>query len=119
MSSAFYALRLPHNAALATTHVFRVIVTPRTDHGGDVSHYFRVRIARAVEMTALEGGSRPSWKESLRLLRRMQENSSHSIAAIVLECPPLDVQILPLRCSDLLTAVDNAIEWGDLLTEVL
>lgn len=119
VASALHALRLPHNAAFATDYVFHVIVTPCLNHENEASQYFSVRVARAVEVSSLKGHMDMTWKECVRLLGLMQRRNPNTTAGILVDCPPLDMQYLPLELAHALTIVEATVEWGDLLQDVI
>lgn len=116
VASALHALRLPHNTVFAADYVFQVVVTPCLNHGNEASNYFSVRVARAIETSGLKGRMKSTWKECARLLGIMQEGTSNTLAVILIDCPPLDIQYLPLELAHALSIVEATIEWGELLT---
>jgi len=98
MGTCIHALALPQDITRARTHILRLVVAIRTDHGGSSAKYFRVCEAEPLAVTQAMTYDAP-WPESLNGLKNLRKEYEDSgrgtVAAIGVICPPLDVQIIP------------------------
>ncbi|KAI0788283.1 hypothetical protein C8Q74DRAFT_671698 [Fomes fomentarius] len=100
MAATIQALRLPLDVSRARTHLLYVTLSPRgeAEHGGNAGKYFRVEDAVVIELD--DAARRPSpWPESISQLSQMademERNGMGTVAAAMIECPPLAVQTVP------------------------
>ncbi|TBU27770.1 hypothetical protein BD311DRAFT_695933 [Dichomitus squalens] len=100
MAATIQALRLPVDISRARTHVLYILLEPRpaSEHNDQAGKFFR---ALEAEVIAIEDAMRKEspWPESLMQLNGMaddMERSGHgTVAAAMIECPPLAVQTVP------------------------
>jgi splicing suppressor protein 51 len=120
MGACIHALALPRDISRSRTHVLRMVVAPRTDHGGSVAKYFRVLGAEPIEI-AQAMKYHPPWPESLNDLKKLREENEQSgrgtVAAIGVICPPLGVQIVPFGSLKGLSSLQVLPHWKETLTE--
>lgn len=90
--------------ACFSSHIVRFIVRPCDDQGkGPVNSFQIVKIV-AADLSD-QTGLRPSWIEGMHLLDSMRRHTSCArmrdmflvLTGAVIECPPLDIQILPVE----------------------
>ncbi|KAM5544088.1 hypothetical protein V8D89_002274 [Ganoderma adspersum] len=100
MAATIQALRLPADLGRARTHLLYVALAPRgtEEHAGQPGKFFRVRDAYVVPVD--EALHKPApWPESIAQLHGMadeMERGGHgTVAAAMIECPPLAVQTVP------------------------
>jgi splicing suppressor protein 51 len=98
MATTVRALALPEDIARAGTYVLRVFLAIRVDHGGSASKFFRVVEAEPCAVSEAVTFRYP-WPQSLVHIARMRTDCERlgrgTVAAAALECPPLDVQMVP------------------------
>jgi len=119
MGACIHALALPRDITRSRTHVLRVVVAPRTDHGGSTAKYFRIREAEPLAIAQAMTYPEP-WPESLKDLKNLREENEQSgsgtVAAIGIICPPLDVQIVPFGSLRGLSSLQVLPHWKETLT---
>lgn len=119
MGACIHALELPRDITRSRTHILHMKVIPRTDHGGSVGRYFRVRSAEPVAVAEVMTYDAP-WPESvqdLEFIRKENEESGRgTVAAIGVICPPLSVQIVPFGSLKDLSSLPPVPHWKDTLT---
>lgn len=119
MAMTIHALSLPKDITRTRTHIVRMIVAPRLDHGGAPSKYFRVRDAVVVTMNDAMGYPAP-WAESLVELEKLRVESENmrrgSVAAVGVECPPLGVQFVPFASLRDLSRLVILPNWKEIAT---
>lgn len=98
MQCSYHALALPNDIGRTKTHIFRVFVEPRLDHGGKASKYFRVTNATVPPIQeAMRYDS--AWEIGLSTLRKQREASEAegrgTETAVGIQCPALSVQFVP------------------------
>ncbi|KAF8064228.1 hypothetical protein FPV67DRAFT_1419798, partial [Lyophyllum atratum] len=121
MAATVHALALDRDINRARTHVMNILIHSRTDHHSKRGKYFRIVEAEVVDMSV---GKRytPAWAECVQRFKKLQDESdgdgSGTVAAIVLECPPLSLLLLPF--SPLLDArrIVNADWKGTLIKDI-
>lgn len=93
-------LQLLKEAVCFSKHVVRFIVRPCDDEGKGPINSFQIVKIVAADLSG-QIGSRPSWTEGARLLHSLQRHTLHepvyTLTGAVIECPPLDLQILPVE----------------------
>lgn len=98
MICSYHALSLPTDIGRTQTHILRVFVEPRIDHGGKPAKYFRVTNATVPSYTEAMNYD-PVWRFSIRQLSQMREDSEKAgrgtETAAAIECTPLGVQMVP------------------------
>ncbi|KAI0750189.1 hypothetical protein C8Q80DRAFT_676537 [Daedaleopsis nitida] len=100
MAATIQALRLPADLSRARTHLLYVTLAPRgeAEHGGSPGKFFRVEDAVVIDVEDAMARKSP-WPESIMQLRQvgaeMEGNGRGTIAAAMIECPPLAVQTVP------------------------
>ncbi|KAF8888620.1 hypothetical protein BD779DRAFT_1717513 [Infundibulicybe gibba] len=118
MAATIHALDLPRDITRTRTHVLRLCVHPREDHGGSASKYFRVSTAYAIEMKEAQNLPDP-WRESLQQLASLREESegrNHgTVAGVGIECLPLGVQFVPFGSLQNLGGLNPVPNWKEIL----
>ena len=84
------------------THVLYILLEPRlySEHNGEVGKFFR---AVETEVVSIQDGIRKKapWPGSLMQLSHMADDMERSgkgtVAAAIIECPPLQVQTVPFQ----------------------
>lgn len=116
MGACIHALGLPKDIGRSKTHILRLKVVPRIDHGGSASKYFRVEEAEPLEVSKAMTYPAP-WPESLTdldALRREQAGRG-AVAAVGVVCPPLTVQIVPFGSLKGLNELQIVRHWKETL----
>lgn len=118
MAATIHGLGLPRDITRSRTHILRLEVRPRTDHGGAVSKYFRIEKAEPLEVTTAMAFPEP-WPESLIHLKSLREEQEASgrgtVAAIGIICKPLGVQIVPFGSLKGLSSLQVLSNWKDIV----
>lgn len=103
MSTTIHALNLPRDNTRSTTHILWLRLIHRDNLEGPPSRFFRVADADVVaisEVPSMGKGYDREWKESIGFVSAMRKRSklagTGEVAAVVIECPPLGLQILPV-----------------------
>ena len=102
MAGTIQALRLPEDVSRAHTHVLYILLEPRpySEHNGEVGKFFR---AVETEVVSIQDGMRKKapWPGSLMQLSHiaddMERSGNGTVAAAIIECPPLQVQTVPFQ----------------------
>lgn len=84
MGATIHALGLPRDLNRCRTHVLKMKVRPRYDHGGSPGKYFRVEEAEPIEVSKAMSFPAP-WPEALTdlvTLRVEQEQSGRGTVAV-------------------------------------
>lgn len=121
MLSSYHAINLQSDFSRASTHILRVLVEPRSDHGGKAAKYFRVKQATVPSYS--EAFTYPSpWPGGVLQLQRFREESERegrgTVAAAAIECYPLDVQLVPfgsLFAHDFIDRSKRINNWEEVL----
>lgn len=100
MAAAIHALGLPRDISRATTHALWL----KLHHGGTLrsppSKQFRIADANVVALSDVALLGKDEWKETLELFSAMRDRSMAAnkggMAIVIIECPPLGLQILPV-----------------------
>lgn len=121
MVCSYHALSLPTDIGRTSTHIFRVIVEPRTDHGGNPAKYFRVTSASAPLITEAAEYDE-AWASGISVLKQMREDSERAgrgtETAVGIECDPLTVQLVPfgsIFAGSESTQLEVLPHWEDIL----
>jgi splicing suppressor protein 51 len=98
MDATIHALNAPKDFTRIRSHLLRVHVSPRSDHGGSPGKYFRIVDATVVSF-ADAWNFMPPWPDGLMHFSKLREESDRlkrgGVAMIGLECPPLGMQVVP------------------------
>jgi splicing suppressor protein 51 len=120
MGACIHALALPRDITRSRTHVLHLKVVPRSDHGGSVSKYFRVRAAEPLAIAEAMTYPAP-WPEGLDDLKKLRDESEANglgtVAAIGIVCLPLTVQMVPFGSLKGLSSLQILPHWKDTLTK--
>lgn len=101
MAATVHALDLPRDSTRSRTHVLWLTLTHRDNAADSPARSFRITDANVVAISdvALLGRDQ-EWKNILGLLSGMRKRSKAAgtgeVGVVVIECPPLGLQILPV-----------------------
>lgn len=101
MATAIHALELPRDSTRSKTHTLWLKLTHRQNTLDSPGKHFRIAHANVVAISEVALlGKDQEWKDILGLLSRMRDRSkiagTGDVAVVVVECPPLGLQILPV-----------------------
>ncbi|KDQ10965.1 hypothetical protein BOTBODRAFT_136248 [Botryobasidium botryosum FD-172 SS1] len=118
MNISYHALRLPEDLSRARTHVLyiKLRARPIAEHGGSPGRYFAVEDAYPLAITEAVTRGVP-WPESIQQLRTLQSQARArgETAGIMVECPPLGVQIVPVGSIAFFESSKVVPEWKEVL----